>query len=75
MEGTTTRLSVSIRLNDGVTDTGAVKTVSISLGNLDVNAWDQAKAVAIIRALTPCLSRPLVQVVGTEQTIITVAAA
>lgn len=75
MEGTTLKLSVSIRLNDGVTDAGATKTVSISLGTLDVNAWDQSKAIAIIRALRPCLSKPIYSVIGTEQTSINVNAA
>lgn len=52
-------LSSRMRLSNGQTSTGAVKTVNVSLGTLDKNAWDPDKAMAIANALEPCLDKSI----------------
>lgn len=57
---------VSLKLNSGETETGAIKTVSVSLGSLKKSNWndttDNPKAVAIVNALIPCLAYNLYRI-------------
>lgn len=50
---------VQVRLNDGLDSHGNVKTVNLNLGSLSGSAsdWDAQKAMNIIEALIPCLSK------------------
>ncbi len=52
-------ISVVMKLNNGTTTTGAVKTVSVNLGSLNKSAFDADKVINIVDALIPCLDRSL----------------
>ena len=60
------KISVAMKLNDGTTTTGAVKTVSLNLGSLNKAAFDADKVVNIVNALTPCFDRRLHTLEKTE---------
>ena len=69
---TPSKVSVSLKLNNGTNpETGAVKTVSISLGSLNKDAFNADKAMAIVGLLTPCLAKPLLSVNKTEASVLT----
>ena len=57
--------SVNIQLNNGEAD-GKVKTVSVSLGSLSTQRYDDQKAVNIVNLLRPCLSKPVFAVKKVE---------
>ena len=59
---TTEKIAVNVKLNNGTTATGAVKTVSISLGTMNKSAFDADKVVAIATALAPCLTKSVYRV-------------
>ena len=44
-------MSFALKLNDGQTATGGVKTVNVNMGALNKDAWDLQKAGAIVSAL------------------------
>ena len=67
---TLNKLAVAIKLEDDVTSTGATKTVSISLGNLNKDAFDADKAMNIVNLLVPCLEKDLYAVVKTDTSYI-----
>lgn len=58
-------VKVNPKLNNGTKD-GKVKTLSISLGTIDVNRYDNQKAMNIVNALEPCLAKPVYEVIKTE---------
>ena len=60
------KISVNLLLENGQTEEGRVKTVNVSLGNLNVYAFDADKAYAIAEVLTPCLSKELYSIQKTE---------
>ena len=70
---TAKRVSVSLKLNNGVSDKGTTKTVSLGLGTLDKTAYDAQKAMNIVALLTPCLSKELVTVEKTAVDTLTAA--
>ncbi len=59
------KVSVTAQLNNGTKD-GKVKTLSLSLGSLDVNRYDNQKAMNIVNALEPCLSKSVYEVLKVE---------
>ena len=69
---TLNNVSVSMKLNNGTSATGAVKTVSVSLGSLNKDTFEANKAMAIVTLLTPCLAKSLVSVNKTEYSTLTV---
>ena len=66
-------LKVSLKLNNGVSDTGTTKTVSVSLGSMSTTAFDAEKAMNIVAVLSPCLSKELLRVEKTAVDILTAA--
>lgn len=59
---TVTKNMAYLLLNDGTDpQTGIVKTVKQSLGTLSANVsdYDDAKALAVMEALAPCLTKTL----------------
>ena len=62
------KVSVSVRLNNGVDSSGNVQTVSVSLGSLSTTGYDNAKALAVAEALEDCLS---LSVYSVEKTYVT----
>lgn len=43
-------MAFALKLNDGETATGGVKTVNVNMGKLNKDAWDLQKAGAIVSA-------------------------
>lgn len=64
------KVSVSIKLNDGVDQSGNVKTVGVSLGTLSLDGYDDTKALAVISALENCLSKEIYSIDKTYVTSI-----
>lgn len=60
------KIAVSIKLDDGTNPSGSTKTVSVSLGTLDKDAWDNDKAFAIVEALSPAFEKTIDSVIKTE---------
>ena len=58
-------VKVSAKLNNGTQD-GKVKTISQNLGSLNINRYDDQKAINIVNLLEPCLSKPVYEVQKTE---------
>ena len=59
------KVSVAAQLNNGTQD-GKVKTLSLSLGSLNVSRYDDQKAMNIVNLLEPCLSKPVYEVQKVE---------
>lgn len=51
------KISVNIKLDDGVDSQGNAKYVTISLGKISLTGYNQDKAVALVNLLTPCLDK------------------
>lgn len=68
---TLNKVSVNVKVNNGTTPTGTVKTLSVSLGSLNKDAFDADKAMAIVRLLEPCLEKALVSVEKVEVSTLT----
>lgn len=49
----------NLKLNNGTTTTGSVKTVNVRLGGLDKNNWDAEKGYAVVDKLAVCLEKPV----------------
>lgn len=61
----TTRLdkvAIKMLLNNGTSADGTVKTVSVGLGTLNKDAYDAEKAIAIVDAIEPCLTKTVYSV-------------
>lgn len=56
---TTTKVDLTAKLDNGTTTSGAVKTISQTLGAIDKDAYDADKAYAIGAALAPCLTKSI----------------
>lgn len=54
---TLTKVSVKVKLDDGVDAKGNDKFVNVTLGTLDEDNYDADKCLAIVTALAPCLSK------------------
>lgn len=66
----TKKVSVALKLNNGTTSTGAIKTVSVNLGNLNKTAFDAQKTLNIVNALYTCLERSIYGIEKTEVTLL-----
>ena len=60
------KISVAVKLNNGTTISGAVKTTSVNLGSLNKAAFNADKVINIVNALSPCLDHSLYSVEKTE---------
>lgn len=49
----------SLKLANGTDSSGNTKYVSLSLGTLKAERWDGDAAIAVVAALSPCLSKTL----------------
>ena len=67
------KVSVNIKLNNGTDADGKLRTVSVTLGNLSASNFDADKALAIITALEPCLSKTVNSVNMVQTSTITAA--
>ena len=64
------KITVAMKLNNGTTTTGTVKTVSLNLGSLNKSAFDAQKAINIVNALSSCLERSVYSTEKTEVSIL-----
>lgn len=51
--------TATMLLNNGVSPTGTVKTVSVSIGTLNPSAWNLQKASNIVNAMSGCLTKAM----------------
>lgn len=63
------RVSVALKLNNGTKD-GKVQTVSLSLGNLNTNRYDEQKAINIKDLLVPVLDKEVLNVQETKVSLL-----
>ena len=55
------KVTVTNLLNNGTKD-GKIKTLSVSIGNLNTQHYDDQKAMNICTLLEPCFSKPVLEV-------------
>lgn len=60
--------AVSMKLNNGTDASGNIKTVSVSIGSLSTASYDNSKAMAVVNAISPCLSKGVYEVRHTKET-------
>lgn len=53
------RIAVKMLLNNGTDSSGNIKTISQSLGAMSLSGYDDTKAMAIIAAIAPCLTKTI----------------
>lgn len=56
-----------LKLNDGSTATGSIKTVNLSMGKMAKNGWDNQKVMNIAAAMSPLLSKSVYRIVKTAE--------
>ena len=60
------KIGLSLKLDNGLTPTGAQKTVTVSLPSINKTAFDADKALAIAQLLSPVLSKTIVKLVEND---------
>ena len=60
------KVSVTLKLDNGTSASGAQKTVSVSFPAINKAAFDADKAMAILNLLQPVLSKTVVKMLKTE---------
>ena len=55
------KVTVNVQLNNGTVD-GKVRTLSVSLGGLDLTRYEDTKAMNIANLLGECLAKPIYRV-------------
>ena len=68
---TTSKVSVNVKLNNGTNTNGTPKTLTVSLGSLNKDAFDADKAMAIVELLEPCLEKTINSVEKVEVSTLT----
>lgn len=53
------KIAVNLKLNNGLTPTGSVKTLNMKMGNMSLTGFDAAKALAIMNLIQPCLVKTI----------------
>lgn len=65
---TLTKVGVKMLLNNGTdSQTGEVKTVSVSLGSLSPSGYDDNKMMAVVNGIAPCLTKSVYKVKKTME--------
>ncbi|MBQ7193721.1 MAG: hypothetical protein IJR98_05065 [Synergistaceae bacterium] len=67
------KVSVNVKLNNGTDASGNDKFVNVTLGNLSEENYDADKALAIVTALAPCLSKTVSTVEEVKVSTLTAA--
>lgn len=57
-----TKVSVTPKLNNGTTEEGKLKTLSLSIGELNIDRYDDDKAMNIVNLLRPCIAKDVYEV-------------
>lgn len=60
------KITISLKLDDGTTTAGGVKTVSQQLANINTQTVDDQKVYNIATLLAPCLSKSIYQIAKIE---------
>ena len=68
-----TKVSVVSKLNNGTKEDGKVQTLSLSLGTLDIDRYDDQKAMNIVNLLKPCLSKEVYEVQKVEVSVLSIS--
>lgn len=70
---TSVKNSVTIKLNNGTSESGTVSTINQSLGTLNgaASSWDATKAYTIVEALAPLFTKPVYEVQHVQTDILT----
>ena len=64
------RTKVTLKLSDGQTATGGVKTVSLPFPSLNKEAFDAEKVMAIADKLNDVLSKTIYRIVKTDDSLL-----
>ena len=56
-----TKVSVVAKLNNGTKD-DKVQTLSLSIGDLNIDSYDDQKAMNVVNLLKPCLNKDVYEV-------------
>ena len=67
------KTSVSMKLNNGTDSEGNVKLVTVNLGNMSEENFDDDKALAVVTALAPCLSKTVSSIEKVEVSTLSAA--
>ncbi|MBQ9222102.1 MAG: hypothetical protein IJ587_12725 [Synergistaceae bacterium] len=67
------KISVNVKLNNGTDSEGNVRLVSVTLGNLSEENYDNDKALAVVTALAPCLSKTVSSIEKVEVSTLSAA--
>ena len=59
---TTTKIEVKIKLNNGTSVSGGIRTISVNLGKISLSGYDTDKVYNIVQALGPCFSKTIFNV-------------
>jgi len=65
-----TKVSVVAKLNNGTTEEGKLKTLSLSIGDLNIDRYDDQKAMNVVNLLRPCLAKDVYEVQKVEVSIL-----
>ena len=65
------KVAVNLKLNNGTTTSGAIKTVTVSMGKMSDTGFDAEKALAVSRLIAPCLAKSLFETQKVETSMIT----
>ena len=65
------KVAVNLKLNNGISPTGAVKTVTVSMGTISDTGFDADKALAVSRLIAACLEKTVYETVKVETSRIT----
>lgn len=55
-------VTVNMKLNNGTDSQGQVKTLNQSIGKLNIDRYDDQKAMNIVNLAEPCLAKPVYEV-------------
>ena len=68
-----TKVSVVAKLNNGMSEDGKVKTLSLSLGTMNVDRYDDQKAINIVELLKPCLAKEVYETQKVEVSTLSIS--
>ena len=63
------KVTVTAKLNNGTKD-GKVQTVSVSLAGLNIDRYDDQKAMNIVNLLSPCLAKEVYEVIKVPTSVL-----
>ena len=58
----TEKIAVNLKLNNGTSQTGSVKTLTVSMGKISLTGFDVDKAAAVAGLIEACLTNSVYEV-------------